>query len=148
MLKNIDPLLNADILTILAEMGHGDDLVLVDRNFPARSVADETSSGILVRQDATDIPQMAMAILSVLPLDSFVDQPICRMEVVGSPDEIPEVAADMQKVADTAEGKPVAIASIERMAFYDAAKNAFAVIATGEERPYGCFILKKGVIFP
>ncbi len=148
MLKNINPLLNSQLLAVLAEMGHGDDLVLVDANFPARSVANMTSSGVLVQQDASDVINMARAILSVYPLDSFVDKPLLRMQVVGAPDEIPEVQAEMQQVANQAEGKSITIGGIERMAFYTAAKSAYAVVATGETRPYGCFILKKGVIFP
>ncbi len=148
MLKNIDPLLNADLLFVLAQMGHGDDLVLVDRNFPARSVAASTTSGSLIRADGSDIPAMARAIFSVFPLDSFVGAPISRMEVVGAPDDIPEVQRDLQQIAHAAEGSPVTMAALDRMAFYAAAKNAFAVVATCEARPYGCFILKKGVIFP
>ncbi len=148
MLKNIDPLLNADLLFVLAQMGHGDDLVLVDRNFPARSVAASTTSGTLIRADGSDIPAMARSIFSVFPLDSFVGAPISRMEVVGAPDDIPDVQRDLQQIAHAAEGSPVTMAALDRMAFYATAKNAFAVVATSEARPYGCFILKKGVIFP
>ena len=91
MLKGIDPLLDARLLQVLAAMGHGDDLVLVDRNFPAESVARATVSGTLVRQDGVDTTRMARAILSVFPLDSFVEAPVLRMEKVDAPEELLEV---------------------------------------------------------
>lgn len=142
MLKNIDPLLNADLLHVLAAMGHGDDLALVDRNFPALANARR-----LIRLDGADIVTAGRAILSVYPLDSFVDHPVMRMQMVGKPDEVPPVQRDFQKIVDAAEGRPWPMGSIERFAFYEAARQAFAVVATGENRPYGCFLLKKGVIF-
>ena len=143
MLKNIDPLLNADLLHTLRAMGHGDEIVLVDANFPAHSVAQH-----LIRLDGADIIQAGEAILSVLPLDSFVEHTVLRMEVVGKPDEIPEVQQQMQQVVDASAGRSVAIGGIERHAFYQRAKQAYAVVATGERRAYGCFILIKGVIKP
>ena len=142
MLKGIDPLLNADLLHILRAMGHGDDLALVDRNFPAASVARR-----LVTLDGVDIPRAGRAILSVFPLDSFVDKPALRMEVVGKPNEVPKVQREMQKVINDAEGRDWPMGSLERFAFYEEARKAFAVVATGENRGYGCFLLKKGVIF-
>ncbi|HEY7690409.1 MAG TPA: RbsD/FucU domain-containing protein [Dongiaceae bacterium] len=142
MLKNIDPLLSADLLHVLAAMGHGDDLALVDRNFPAAANAKR-----LVRLDGADILSAGRAILSVYPLDSFVDHPVMRMQMVGKPDEVPSVQQDFQKIVDAAEGRHWPMGSIERFAFYEAARQAFAVVATNESRPYGCFILKKGVIF-
>jgi L-fucose mutarotase len=147
MLRGIDPLLTSDLLAILAAMGHGDDLVLVDRNFPADSVARETVTGQLIVDRGVDTTRMAKAILSVFPLDSFVENPISRMEVVGKPEEVLPVHRDLLAAAEAAEGQPVGMASIERHAFYATAKKAYAVVATGENRPYGCFILKKGVIF-
>ena len=147
MLKGLDPLLDAELLYLLAAMGHGDDLALVDRNFPADSVARATVTGQLVRQDGVDTTAMARAILSLFPLDSFVEAPIHRMEVVGEPETLLEVHQDMQRVANQAEGREVTMASLERFAFYEAAKGAYAVVATAEARPYGCFILKKGVVF-
>ena len=88
------------------------------------------------------------AILSVMPLDSFVDTPAERMEMVGKPAEIPPVQAEVQKVIDAREGKSWPMGSIERFAFYEKARDAYAVIVTGETRFYGCFVLKKGVIPP
>ncbi len=147
MLKNIDPILSPDLLRVLAAMGHGDDLVVVDANFPADSVARQTVVGKLVRLDGVDAVQAVRAILSVFPLDSFVEAPARRMEIVGAPDEIPEVQQDVQREIDDAEGQDLPMASIERFAFYEEAKKAYAVVATTEGRAYGCFLLKKGVIF-
>src|SRR5205814_5709438 len=97
MLKSIDPLLNADVLYALRAMGHGDDLVICDTNFPADSVARQTVLGRLLRIDGVTAPRAARAILSVMPLDSFVDNAARRMEEVGSPKEIPPIQAEVQK---------------------------------------------------
>lgn len=148
MLKAIDPLLNAHLLFALRAMGHGDDLVLCDTNFPADSVARNTVLGRLLHIDGVSAPRAARAILSVMPLDSFVDKPARRMEVVGKPDEVPEVQAEVQQEINAAEGRSWPMGSIERMAFYDIARKAFCVVQTGERRFYGCFIFKKGVIPP
>jgi L-fucose mutarotase len=147
MLKNIDPILNADVLYALRSMGHGDDVVIADTNFPSDSVARETVLGDLLRIDAT-AARAAKAILSVMPLDAFVEKPALRMEIVGNPTEIPPVQAEVQKEIDAAEGKSWPMGSIERFAFYDLAKKAYCVIQTGERRFYGCFVFKKGVIPP
>jgi len=88
------------------------------------------------------------AILSVFPLDTFVDHPVSRMQVVGQPDDLPPIQQEVQTLVDALEGKHLALGGIERMAFYEAAKKSYAVVATGERRFYGCFILKKGVIAP
>jgi L-fucose mutarotase len=148
MLKNIDPLLNADVLYALRAMGHGDALVLCDTNFPADSVARQTVLGRLLRIDGVDAPRAARAILSVFPLDTFVDHAALRMEVVDQPDEVPAVQAEVQREIDRAEGKVSPMGSIERFAFYEQATEAYCVVATGERRFYGCFILQKGVIAP
>ena len=148
MLKNLDPLLNADVLYALRAMGHGDALVLCDTNFPADSVARQTVLGRLLRIDGVDAPRAARAILSVLPLDTFVDHAALRMEVVDKPDEVPPVQAEVQREIDRAEGKASPMGSIERFAFYERARQAYCVIATGERRFYGCFVLQKGVIPP
>ena len=148
MLKNIPATLSPDLLWCLASMGHGERLVLVDRNFPAHDVARHTATGRLIELPGLDIPQATRAILSVMPLDSFVDTPAERMEMVGKPTEIPPVQAEVQKVIDAREGKSWPMGSIERFAFYEKARDAYAVIVTGETRFYGCFVLKKGVIPP
>ncbi|RQN38501.1 RbsD/FucU family protein [Paraburkholderia tropica] len=146
MLKNLDPLLNADVLQALRAMGHGDELIVCDANFPADSVARATVLGKLLRMDGADAPRAVRAILSVLPLDIFVETPAMRMEVVGEPDTIPTVQREAQAEVDAAEGRAVPFAGIERHAFYARARKAYCVIATGEARGYGCFVFTKGVI--
>ena len=148
MLKGIDPLLNADILYALRAMGHGDDLIIADTNFPSDSVARQTVLGKLLRIDAVTAGRAAKAILSVMPLDAFVEKPALRMEIVGKPDDVPPVQAEVQESIDAAEGRSWPMGSIERFAFYDLAKKAYCVIQTGERRFYGCFVFKKGVIPP
>jgi L-fucose mutarotase len=148
MLKSIDPLLNADVLYALRSMGHGDDLVICDTNFPADAVARQSVLGRLLRIDNVTAGRAARAILSVLPLDSFVDKPASRMEVVGKPEDVPQVQNEVQKEIDAAQGSPSPMGSVERFAFYELAKKSYCVIQTGERRFYGCFIFKKGVIAP
>jgi L-fucose mutarotase len=147
MLKRISPLLNADVLQALAAMGHGDDLIIADTNFPADSVARSTIVGKPLRIDAPSAV-VVRAVLSLYPLDSFVDDAAARMEIVGSPNEMAPVQQEVQKEIDDAEGKPWPMVGIERYAFYERAKNAYCVIQTGELRFYGCFALRKGVIPP
>jgi len=148
MLKSIDPILNADVLYALRAMGHGDDLVICDTNFPADAVSRQTVLGRLLRIDNVTAGRAARAILSVLPLDSFVDKPALRMEIVGKPDEVPPVQIEVQTEIDAAQGRPSPMGSIERFAFYELAKRSYCVIQTGERRFYGCFIFKKGVLAP
>ena len=147
MLKGIHPLLNADVLYALRAMGHGDDLIVADTNFPSDSVARQTVFGEVLRIDA-DAATAIAAILSVYPLDTFVDDAAARMEIVGAPKEIPPVQKEVQKVIDKAEGKKWPMISIERYAFYERAKQAYCVIQTHERRFYGCFAFRKGVIAP
>ncbi len=148
MLKSIDPALNADVLYALRAMGHGDDLIICDTNFPADSVARQTVLGRLLRIDNVTAGRAARAVLSVMPLDSFVEHPALRMEIVGKPNEVPPVQAEVQAEIDRAEGRSWPMGSIERFAFYDLARKAYCVIVTGERRFYGCFAFKKGVIPP
>ena len=148
MLKGLDPYLNAEVLAALMAMGHGDDLVICDTNFPADSVARQTVYGSLLRIDNVSAARAARAILSVLPLDSFVPQPALRMETAGGPGDIPPVQAEVQREIDAAEGRSLPLGSVERFAFYELAKRSYCVIQTGERRFYGCFAFKKGVIPP
>lgn len=143
MLKGLDPLLGADLLHILRAMGHGDDLVIADAHFPATTMARR-----LVRLDGVSAPRVLEAVLSVMPLDDFVEDPCGRIEVVGDPDAVPEVCAEFQTMIERAEGGRFELARIERFAFYERARQAFAVVATGETRLYGCVVLKMGVIRP
>ncbi|NBE08228.1 RbsD/FucU family protein [Paragemmobacter ruber] len=148
MLKGIDNRLNADVLRVLRAMGHGDVLIVADTNFPSDSVARATVTGELLRMENLTAAQAVQAILSVLPLDTFVDDFAGRMEVVGNPAEIPPVQAEVQAEIDRAEGRPRPMIGIERFAFYDMARQSYAVIQTGERRFYGCFMFRKGVIPP
>ena len=148
MLKGIDNRLNAEVLGCLRAMGHGDMLIVSDTNFPADAIARETVTGKLLRMENLTAAQAVGAILSVLPLDTFVDDFAGRMEIVDRPDEVPPVQAEVQAQIDRAEGRPRPMISIERFAFYDLARTSYAVIQTGERRFYGCFAFKKGVIPP
>jgi L-fucose mutarotase len=148
MLKSIDPLLNADVLYALRAMGHGDRLVICDTNFPADSIARQTALSDLLRIDNVSAARAVRAVLSVLPLDTFVDDAAIRMEIVGSPQEVPAVQKEVQAEIDRAEGRSWPLVPVERHAFYEKAKSAYGVIATGERRFYGCFLFTKGVIPP
>ena len=148
MLKGIYHRLNADVLHTLRAMGHGDTLVIADTNFPSDSIARSTVRGSLLRMDNLTCAEAAQAVLSVLPLDTFVADFAGRMEVVGDPAQVPAVQAEVQAEIDRAEGRPRPMIGIERFAFYDEARKAYAVIQTGERRFYGCFIFRKGVIPP
>jgi L-fucose mutarotase len=148
MLKSLDPILTADLLYALRAMGHGDDLVICDTNFPADSVARQSVLRRLIRLDGVTAPRAARAILSVMPLDPFVDKPAIRMEVVDKPNDLPGVQSEVQREIDAAEGRSWPMGSLERHAFYALAKKAYCVVQTGERRFYSCFIFKKGVIPP
>lgn len=148
MLKGIDPRLNADVLYALRAMGHGDDLIIADTNFPSDSVARQTALGRLLRIDNTTAAEAVAAILSVYPLDTFVDDAAARMEIVDAPDDVPPVQREVQQALDAATGRPWPLVGIERYAFYARARQAYCVVQTGERRFYGCFALRKGVIPP
>lgn len=148
MLKGIDHRLNADVLGALRAMGHGDYIVVVDTNFPADSIARSTATGRLLRMENLTSAQAVQAILTVLPLDTFVPDFAGRMQVVGEPHTVPDVQAEVQAEVDSAEGMSRPLPGIERFSFYDLARGAYAVIQTGERRFYGCFMLRKGVIGP
>ena len=148
MLKGIDPRLNAEVLYALRAMGHGDTLVIADSNFPSDSIARQTIVGDLLRMDNLTAAEAVQAVLSVLPLDTFVDDFAGRMEMVDAPNDLPAVQSAVQVEIDHAEGRPRPMIGIERFDFYDRARNAYAVIQTGERRFYGCFIFRKGVIPP
>ncbi len=138
MLKIIDPLLTGDLLAILADMGHGDELAVVDRNFPAAASATQ-----LVQLPGVPATDVLRAILTLLPLDDFVDAPAA---VMAAPGERPTIYAEFDTILANAEGSSVKVEVIDRFAFYDRAKAAFAVVLTGESRLYGNVLLKKGVV--
>ena len=147
MLKNIHPLLNADILHALRQMGHGDDLVMADTNFPSDSIALQTAYGKVLRMDC-DAATAVKALLTQFPLDTFVGHAATRMEVVGEPETLLPVHSEVELEVMKAEGETFKLGSVERFAFYERAKKAFCVIQTGERRFYGCFIFKMGVVPP
>lgn len=141
MLKTLDVLHTPELLHALASMGHGDELALVDCHFPAVSVARR-----LVRLDGSDLPTALEACLRLIPLDTFVADPAARMLQAHAPNEIPEVQQLCQKEIDAAEGRHIELAGISREAFYERARTAYAVVATGEQRTYGCILIRKGVV--
>jgi L-fucose mutarotase len=146
MLKNLHPLLNADVLYALRAMGHGDESCATPTSRPTRWPARRYWARCCA--STAWAPPAARAILSVLPLDNAVEQPVRRMEIMGEPATIPPVQQELQHEVNQAEGRERPLGSIERFAFYEAAKKAYCVIATGERRFYGCFLLKKGVLPP
>jgi L-fucose mutarotase len=146
MLKGIDQRLSAEIVHVLMLMGHGDDLVICDVNHPAASIAKDTTYGRLIDMAGCDIPTGIAAILSLMPLDTFVTAPVARMQVVGDPEASVPIFGRMQATLDAAEGHPVEVRALERFEFYAEARRAFAIIRTADSGPYGCFILKKGVV--
>jgi L-fucose mutarotase len=143
MLKNIHPLLNADLLDVLRRMGHGDDIAIVDANFPAYSQGPR-----VVPLHGVDAVAAADAILSVMPLDDFTPEACWRMQVVGAPDEEQPVFGLFREVIARREGPQFRLASLERFEFYKRASQCFAVVATTERRLYGNLILKMGVLKP
>lgn len=146
MLKGIDRLINAELLGVLMSMGHGDDILLCDVNHPAASIARHTVHGSVVNVSGSGLVDTAAAILRLMPLDTFVPNPVTRMSVVGDPDRILPIHDAFQQVLDRAENRPVGVEALERFEFYAAARNAFAVVRTSDPGPYGCFLLRKGVV--
>lgn len=142
MLKGIDPLLSGDLLHILDDMGHGDVLMLVDRNYPAVA-----SGRPVIRLGEVSVLRAARAILSVFPLDSFVEHPLERMEVDDDPTKMTPTQEVLLALASEYEGRQLEYGVVPRLEFYERAKSAFAVVHTLDTVPYGCFFLQKGVIF-
>ncbi|WP_425100413.1 RbsD/FucU family protein [Tropicibacter sp. S64] len=143
MLRNIPAILSPDLLHTLRAMGHGDEIVIGDANFPAASMCSRVH-----RLDGISATDVLDAVLTLMPLDSFVTDPALTMQVVGDPEAVPDIVAQFQDIIDRTADNPAPIASLERFAFYDRARGCFAAIQTGEGRLYGNIILKKGVIPP
>jgi len=142
MLKGLDPLLGPELLATLRAMGHADEIAIVDANFPAASNARR-----LIRADGVPAPRMIEAILSVLPLDQFEPVAAFRMAVDGAPDEVPPIIAEFERLLKGADyGGPIGV--IGRFDYYERARAAYAIVATGERRYWGNLILKKGAIPP
>jgi L-fucose mutarotase len=142
MLKNIPPILGPDLLSTLRAMGHGDEIVLADANFPAEFLGPTT-----IRADGISVTDMLDAVLTLLPLDQYVEETAIGMQVVGDPAARQPIDDEFNAIIARHEPDK-RYSKIERFAFYDRAKKAAAVIQTGEARLYGNVILKKGVIRP
>ncbi|WP_226037988.1 RbsD/FucU family protein [Aquibacillus saliphilus] len=142
MLKNIPSIISPELLKILHEMGHGDEIVIGDGNFPASNYANR-----LVRCDGHGVPELLDAILTLFPLDTFVEKPISLMEVVNADqDEKPEIWNTYQKKLKKHQISKEQIEHEERFSFYERSKKAYAIVATSEKALYANIILKKGVI--
>ena len=142
MLKGISPLLSPELLKVLCEMGH-DELVIADGNFPAESIG---KNAIVIRADGHGVPEMLDAILQLIPLDQYVDQPAALMKVVPGDPVVPVIWDEYRALLKKHGEDPDKVEMMERFAFYDRAKNAYAVIATGETAIYANVLLKKGVV--
>jgi L-fucose mutarotase len=147
MLKGISPLLTPHLLKVLAEMGHGDELVLADANFTAAALAREAGCAVLQVPGAT-VEQLARAVLALMPLDEAVEQPVAYMQVCAWPQgqQSAQQRAVIAMLAREGHASAAQCAATERFAFYERTRRAFAIVLTGELQPYGNFILKKGVI--
>ena len=143
MLKGISPLLSPELLKVLCEMGHGDELVIADGNFPAESIG---KNAVVIRADGHGVPEMLDAILQLIPLDQYVDQPAALMKVVPGDPVVPVIWDEYRALLKKHGEDPDKVEMMERFAFYDRSKNAYAVIATGETAIYANVLLKKGVV--
>ena len=147
MLINIDPILSPELLFTLRTMGHGDKLVLADANFPANSMNKN-----VIRLDGVNINDAVRAILTVFPLDSFIvsqgGTAAKRMEVDDKPDELTDTHKEFVKAVKEVSGNNWEVGSIERQSFYEEAKKSYVIVTTTDSRPFGCFIITKGVIKP
>jgi L-fucose mutarotase len=143
MLKGIPANISPELMFVLMKMGHGDELVLADGNFPADSIAQR-----IVRADGLSVPEVLRAVLQFFPLDSYAEAAAFVMQPVPGDPPQPPIWEEFQQAVDTAEGKSVELRQVERFAFYEQAKRAYAVVATSETALYANLILKKGVVVP
>ena len=144
MLKGISPVISPELLKALAEMGHGDELVIADGNFPCHSV---DKNSVVIRADGHGVPEILDAILKLIPLDTYTDKPVALMEVVkGDTCGTPEIWNTYEEILNKYEPDHHDIDFTERFAFYERAKDAYLIIATGEKAIYANILLKKGVV--
>ena len=148
MLKLIDNRLTADVLYTLQKMGHGDVLIIADANCPSTTISKSTVTQSVLNMENLNAPEAIEAILSLLPLDTFVDDFAGRMEVDDQPNFLPPVQEEVAKIVRANDDKSRDMISIERQAFYEFARQSYAIVQTSETRLFGCFMLRKGVIFP
>jgi L-fucose mutarotase len=148
MLKTIDPRITPELMDCLIRLGHGDEIVIADRNFPAASTAAQCVMPDVIRLPGFTAPAAVALITTLMPIDNFTDYGALRMEVDGEPERVDPVHAETFAVLERVAPPGAHLRSLERQAFYAQAKTAFAVIACSEDRPFGCFILRMGVVFP
>ncbi len=144
MLKGINPIIPPTLLKVLCEMGHGDTIVIADGNFPSESVGRDA---IVVRMDGHGVPEILEAVLSLIPLDQYVEKPVSLMDRVKGDNADVSIWQTYDRILKNAEGKGLEAANmLERFEFYDEAKKAYAVVATSERSQYANVILKKGCV--
>lgn len=143
MLKNIPAILSPELLKVLCEMGHGDELILADGNFPAESVG---KNARVIRLDGHGVPEVLDAVLALIPLDTYTEKPAALMEVVPGDPIVPVIWDEYRAILAKHGENPDAVENIERFAFYERAKQAYAIVATGESAVYANILLKKGVV--
>lgn len=143
MLKGIPSILSPELLKILMEMGHGDEIVIADGNFPGAAIAQR-----LIRLDGHGVPEILAAVMKFFPLDSYTEKPVALMEVVPGDPVVPTIWDTYKEIISAQEPQRCKIEFVERFNFYERAKKAYAVIATGETAIYANIILKKGVVLP
>jgi L-fucose mutarotase len=142
MLKGIPTVISPELMKVMMEMGHGDEIVISDGNFPAASCA----KNILVRCDGHSVPEVLDAVLRFLPLDTYTEKPVALMAVVPGDPVVPVIWEEYKKIIQKNEESDVQIEMIERFDFYERANKAFAIVATSERAQYANIILRKGVI--
>ena len=143
MLKSVPRILSPELLKVLAEMGHGDEIVIADGNFPAESMGKDA---IVIRADGHGVPEILDAVLQMIPLDQYVEQPAALMEVVPGDPCIPVIWDDFRRLLEKNGEDPSAIEMMERYSFYERAQKAYAIVSTGETAIYANILLKKGVV--
>lgn len=141
MLKGIPSIISPELIKVLMEMGHGDEIVLADGNFPAAS-----HSSLLLNGHGHGVAEFLIAILELFPLDTYVTSPVMLMDPVEGDEKTPAIWKDYEEIVNNMSNFPVQIEKLERMDFYKRSKAAYAIVATSERAPYANIILKKGVL--
>ncbi|GAB2024534.1 RbsD/FucU family protein [Lactovum odontotermitis] len=141
MLKGIPKNLSPQLVKVLMEMGHGDEIVIADGNYPGASNARN-----LVRADGLGVPELLESILELMPLDAYVDEPVALMAVVEGDSTVPEIWNEYERIINEKTSSPIKIEHMARVDFYERGKKAYAILATGEKAIYANIILKKGVV--
>lgn len=148
MLKGIDPRVTPELMDCLIRLGHGDEVIIADRNYPSASTAAHCVMPDVIRLPGMSATEVVELVTQMMPIDNFADYGALRMEVDNAPDQVETVHAEVFDALSKVAPEGTAFKSIERQAFYEHARSAFAVISCSEDRPFGCFILRMGVVFP